>query len=126
MKQKKSSRRLSRKFRKLVKAGKLKFSDKFVKENKLSTKQLLEKNILPINKIPEKNIPSVSDKIAATANIPDRKRKEIIGHLRTVMLTSLFCLLVLGILYYLDQQNNWVNKLNSGAKDFLTSWNWQI
>ncbi len=132
MKQKKSNRKLSRKFRKLVKAGRLKLSRKINPDENIST---LRKNTL--NKVVSvaqktENSTNASNKqivispIKKVGTETDKKRKEIISHLRTVMLTSLFCLIVLGALYYLDQSNDWVNKLNLEAKKFLTGWSWQI
>ena len=70
------------------------------------------------------------DKKALPVSVPmtfeEIKSKEIISHLKTVLLVSLICLLMVGGLYFLEQKIHWVNDINLNIKGLIGGWDWKL
>lgn len=52
------------------------------------------------------------------------KSQEIFTHLGTVLTVSVACLVILGILYYLERQVDWVNMINLKINGIVSRLNW--
>jgi len=108
-------RRFSRKMRKMMKMGVTKIPEHFTStKNTTSTiNDLVTETSKTINKPEPNKIPT--DRISpAQFKITDFEKlkfKEILAHLKTVMLISVLCLAIVGFLFFLELKIHWVNQI---------------
>ena len=122
------SKKLTRKMRKMMKLGKKNPSDnsfsKVSEEKKENLTEPLvseEKNLDPRGRETKKALPKT--KIESE---DDKKYKDIYSHLKTVFTTSLFCIVLLFFLYYMEERNHWLEGVNEYIKNFLNNLDWKL
>jgi len=122
------SKKLTRKMRKMMKLGKKNPSDnsfsKVSEEKKENLTEPLvseEKNPDPRGRETKKALPKT--KIESE---DDKKYKDIYSHLKTVFTTSLFCIVLLFFLYYMEERNHWLEGVNEYIKNFLNNLDWKL
>jgi len=60
----------------------------------------------------------------AAVSPDEAKFQEIYSHLKTVLLVSILCIAIVIILYYLEQQNDWVTTINTKMNNISKGWKW--
>lgn len=123
---KKKKRHLSRRLRKLRKIGKKPLE--FIQTDNPSSDKEKYRPILseqpPIDKALIK--PKLAPEKADYPIFNEEKSKEILGNIKTVMTVSVACLVILGILYYFESQNDWVDLVNTKINEFMAGWSWSF
>lgn len=130
MSRNKKKKSLSRRLRKLRGLGRVKRVENFVVSSPETKEIAKEKS--PVTETKVKVIKKKPLKLGVT--IPDSeivlfdkdKSKEIFHHVRTVMTVSVVCLMILGVLYYFERQNDWVNSINIEVNDLMANWDWKL
>lgn len=105
--------------RKLLKIGKRKTEDQsFLDSNEnQKSEDLNEKN--PQEKVKKEPRITLSKEEL-------EKHKEINSHLKKVLLTSLFCIIVLFALYHFEKQNQWIERFGSKIQNTLKNIDWKM
>lgn len=60
---------------------------------------------------PDKQKAVAPEQIAEPMSIEESKSQEILSHLKTVMLVSALCLVIVGSLYFLESKTHWVEQV---------------
>lgn|GEM_PF-2217285 len=124
MSKNKKKGRLSRRLRKLRGIGKKAIlgvaSVETQKHQPAPSKEVLNNNEVTFTEIPS------TPEDTGFVSFDEAKSKEIRRNLRTVMTVSVGCLIILGILYYFESQNDWVSLVNTDISEFMTGWSWSF
>lgn len=135
---KRRKKRLSRRVRKLIKAGKFQtenidkkegqttgqgdrsFERDHYKEIELREKESSLENVI--------TAPDVNPlEIQSTENIQEKEYfKNIFQHIKVVIITSVLCLVILGGAFFLDKRMGLVDNLSNFFKNDFFNWDWKI
>ena len=124
MSKKKNKGRLSRRLRKLRGIGKKPIQGtipiKTQKNQPLSSEEKADEGEVGFIEA------SITSEDTSFAPFDENKFKEIRRNISTVMTVSVGCLIILGILYYFESQNDWVSLVNADINEFMAGWSWKF
>jgi len=112
-------KRLSRKFRKLHQIGKPAVIEVPPVDSRVENAAAESEKT---DAAPERKAPPAAKPVYVS--LEEEKSREIMGNLKTVFAVSGLCLVILGILYFLELRGDWVAGLDERVKSLMSGWAW--